>query len=672
MFSGKSIGTTIPINTWFTLFALVAYPVIGAILSAIAAVIIVAGGQGQRLATNAVFWPAASSLILSLIFGAYGASAKQLFVLVPAGVAIALATARLWIGDKPQNRLRELSNPLTISLVLVGGSIVAEPRDWISPSLRITLVVVYGALVLVAAAMVNRMRSPYAVGELHRRSWRRSLIVYSILVLMIVGATLLTHDHVVSPDGLPPRRAANGRRPNVILITLDSVRADHLSLYGYARNTTPVLKEFATTAFVYTSAISSANHTLPSHGAIFTGMPPSRNGADRYFPNASTYVPNRIGPKPVLAELLLQRGYRTGGFAANTAFLLPIFGFDRGFEIYDCEIADTFFSQTGYRQYLLRSLLRHLMAELIAPVRSDAVFLDAEQINQKAINFVRSARVNRDPFFLFLNYMDAHSPYVPPHPYEQRFPGNDPSFRWAQYSNLADRSIWLHQPMTDREFQHLTSQYDGSIAYLDRKLGELFERLRELDALQDTLVVITADHGEGFGESYIVGHGISLYQHQIHVPLIIKFPESRSASTVISPVSAVDILPTIMDVAGAPLPQSTGISLFHGDLSKRRWVMSESYHPRVPGPNAGAGKPVEIAYVFGTLKEIFGSGRQTELYDLSSDPNETTNLFGHRDVAPELQSAMAASFAEERSRSAGDRITDERVMRRLRALNYLR
>lgn len=312
------------------------------------------------------------------------------------------------------------------------------------------------------------------------------------------------------------------------------------------------------------------------------------------------------------------------------------------------------------------------MAELIAPVRSDAVFLDAEQINQKALSFVRSARVNRAPFFLFLNYMDAHAPYVPPHPYEQWFPGDDPRFRWTQYNKLADKAVWHHQPMTGREFRHLTSQYDGSIAYLDWKLGELFDGLRELDGLEDTLVVVTSDHGEAFGESYIVGHGISLYQHQIHVPLIIKFPGRRDAGTVTSPVSAVDILPTIMDVAGAPLPKTMGISLYHADRSMRRWIMSELYHPRVLGPNPDAGKPVEIAYVFGSLKEIFGSGRQTELYDLSSDPNETTNLFGRREVAPELQAAMAAGFDEERSRSAGDRVTDERVLKRLRSLNYLR
>jgi arylsulfatase A-like enzyme len=487
----------------------------------------------------------------------------------------------------------------------------------------------------------------------------------------IVGATLLTHDHIVTPDALPPRRAVSDRRPNVILITLDSVRADHLSLYGYARNTTPGLNRFAKTAVVYTSAISSANNTLPSHAAIFTGAPPSRNGANRYFPNASTSFPNRIGPAPVLAELLSRRGYRTGGFAANTAFLLPVFGFDRGFEIYDCEVADDFFSAAANRAYLLRSFLRHLVAERFASIRSDAVFLDAERMNQKAIRFVRSARANREPFFLFINYMDAHSPYVPPSPYDQLFPGKDMSFQWNQYSDLAGRSIWDHRPLKVREVQHLTSQYDGSIAYLDRKLGDLFERLRELDAFEDTLVVITSDHGEAFGESYIVSHGITLYQHQIHVPLIIKFPRSRIVSTVTAPVSAVDILPTIMDVAGSPVPGGAGISLYHGDFTRPRWVMSESYHPRVLGPNADAGKPVEIAYVFGTLKEIFGSGPQTELYDLSSDPNETTNLFGRREVAPELQSAMAASFAEERSRSSGERVTDEQVLRRLRALNYL-
>lgn len=663
--------TTFPINTWFTLFVLVAYPVIGAILAAIIALIAMLAGLGQQTDKDAIFWSAASSLTLSVIFCAYAVSEKQLFVLVPGGTAIALATARFRIGNNPRSRLRGLTNPLTISLVRVGGSIVAEPREWVSLPLRIALAALYGAVVLVVAALGHRMWRRHAGGRLES-SWRRSLIVYSLLVLVIVTATLLTHHQAGSLEGLPQRRTRNGHRPNVILITLDSVRADHLSLYGYARNTTPGLKRFARTAAVYTSAISSANHTLPSHGAIFTGAPPSRSGADRYFPNGSTYFPNRIGPKAVLAELLFRRGYRTGGFAANTAFLLPAFGFDRGFEIYDCEVADYFFSATGIRRYLLGSLLRHVLAELIAPVRSDAVFLDAEQINQKAINFVRSAKVGGAPFFLFLNYMDAHSPYVPPSPYDELFPGKDRSFRWNQYSTLSDRCMWHHQPLTDREIQNLTSQYDGSIAYLDRQLGELFDRLRELDALEDTLVVITADHGEAFGESYIVGHGISLYQNQIHVPLLIKFPRSHLAATVSDPVSAVDILPTIMDVAGAPLPRGAGVSLYHGDLSKPRWVMSESYHPRVLGPNADAGKPIEIAYVFGTLKEIFGSGRQTELYDLSSDPNETINLFSRREVAPQLQSAMAASFAEERSRSSVDRITDERVLRRLRSLNYLR
>ncbi len=299
MFAGKPEPsvTPFPINTWFTLFVLVAYPIIGWILSAIIAAITIYAGFGRQLANNDPFWLAASTLILSVIFGAFALSVNEPFVLAPVAIAIALSAARFRIGNNPRSRLGELTNPLTISLVLVGGSIVAEPRQWVSAPLSVVLVVVYGVLVFIVASLFYRLRRLHAV-EGSERSWRRYLIVYSILVPAIVGATLLTHDHIVTPDALPPRRAVSDPRPNVILITLDSVRADHLSLYGYARNTTPGLNRFAKTAVVYTSAISSANNTLPSHAAIFTGAPPSRNGANRYFPNASTSFPNRIGPAP--------------------------------------------------------------------------------------------------------------------------------------------------------------------------------------------------------------------------------------------------------------------------------------------------------------------------------------------------------------------------------------
>ncbi|HJQ84480.1 MAG TPA: sulfatase [Candidatus Binatia bacterium] len=302
--------------------------------------------------------------------------------------------------------------------------------------------------------------------------------------------------------------AACGRdpRPDVVLVVLDTVRADHLSLYGYPRPTMPKLEAFAADAVVYRNAIAPDTWTPPSHASLFTGLAPSDHGV-RYArdrPGGGVYA--LAGSVPTLAERLSQAGYRTAGFAGNDAYLDPLFGLDRGFARY-----------------------RHVGLERagkLVPVVSA---------------WLRRRRGRS--VFLFLNVMDAHEPYDPPPPYDRLFPG--------RLDRPVGRHIGTRVPDAD-EAAHYVSQYDGELRYVDDGLAEIFAALRATDRYENALIVVTADHGELLGDGGRWGHGGEPVRALVHVPLIVKYPGGARRGVEEQPVSLVDVAPTILAVLGLP------------------------------------------------------------------------------------------------------------------------
>jgi arylsulfatase A-like enzyme len=463
---------------------------------------------------------------------------------------------------------------------------------------------------------------------------------------------------------------AQGKHTPVVLITMDTVRADHLSVYGYQRNTTPNLALLAAESTLYRNAVAAADMTLPTHAAIFTGMYASWNGA-RY--NA----PEQVEPLPLskryatLAEMLAQKGYLTMSVAANVAYFQPHFGFNRGFAVYDAPSPLRFLSYD--RTYYLRFGVRSLLNRFVPTADFDLATRRASEVNAAIAQGLRRDWDGRKPLFLFANYMDAHSPYVPPRPFHRMFPANGLHLTTEEYFQLADGVAALRRPLMPSERDHLVARYDGSIAYLDSELGKLIASLKDKGLYDDSLVIITADHGEAFGEKNLVGHGLSVYQNQIGIPLIIKYPGQRSGRTIDYPVSHVDLLPTVLDVLGYQAPEYLqGRSLLHADDRPAPDLYSESFAQTKLIATHERFNRVERALVSGNMKLVSSTAGKRELYDISKDPEERQDLCGSaNETCATFQRKLEQWCALiPRLRSPTQKLTKE-SLDRLRSLGYV-
>lgn len=397
--------------------------------------------------------------------------------------------------------------------------------------------------------------------------------------------------------------------PNVLFIVLDTVRAQSLSLYGYNRPTTPQLAYLADRGITFEQAIATSPWTLPSHGSMFTGQYPHELTADWQQPIDDTY--------PTLAEVLSAQGYVTAGFAANTLYTTYEFGLNRGFSHYE-----DFRTSLGQVMNSPR-IGRKLMMDRRFARFQHSWRKTAEQLNHDFLQWLAHVEDGR-PFFAFLNYFDAHDPYLPPTEFALQFSDKQPRSHL-----LAGESI------TPAETEELRDAYDACIAYLDHSLGQLFESLDRQNALDNTFVIVVGDHGEQFGEHDLMLHGNSLYLPLLHVPLLLVFPATLpTGSTVVRPVTLRDIPATIIDVlaldtaftfpgrslarfwantAGTPLPEESILSEV-----KRGWAFPEWY-PGMQGPMK--------SLILGNTHYIknYGNGRE-ELYDLERDPEERHDL----------------------------------------------
>ena len=226
-----------------------------------------------------------------------------------------------------------------------------------------------------------------------------------------------------------------------------------------------------------------------------------------------------------LAEILSGNGYTTLAVLANCAYLRLEFGLDRGFGFYD--VRPSVRKTGGDGEYYLRPLVRPLLASLGSTAEIDRVYRRADQITDDGLRIFQAMRRRNAPFFLNLNYMDAHDPYVPPPPYRDLFPGRDPAFHNQQISALREQ-IAVKPPLAaSPELAHIISQYDGGIAYIDAEVKHLLDGMNNQVVRQHSPVIITSDHGEGLGERGVEGHPASVHQELVHVPLSIKYPRSE-------------------------------------------------------------------------------------------------------------------------------------------------
>lgn len=399
--------------------------------------------------------------------------------------------------------------------------------------------------------------------------------------------------------------------PNVLLLVLDTVRGMQLGTYGYSLDTSPKIDSIAQRGVVFENAFSTAPWTLPSHASMFTGKWPHELGVDWAAPLDRS--------NETIAERLNEAGYATGGFAANIIYVSWLFGLDDGFSRFvDYRLSP---SEVLGASNLGRALItswNQRTGSYIEPGR-----YDARRVNDVFLGWLDGVEAGR-PWFAFLNYFDAHDPYNPQEPYRTRFPGTREE--WRSLHDLRVRP--------PEELRALQAAYDGAIASLDQRVGDLLTTLKTRGALDNTVVIIVSDHGEEFGEHGHTGHGTSQYVQVLHVPLIVVLPDSSSAGMRIQRfVSLRDLAATIEDLTVGNKRRLPGHSLrplWSGDTLA-------SLSPIFSDVTRIATLPDRYPIAASDIQSLMNGNRwhlirplegSAELYDLVNDPGEARNLAG--------------------------------------------
>lgn len=412
-------------------------------------------------------------------------------------------------------------------------------------------------------------------------------------------------------------------QPNVLLLILDTARDENFSLSGYERPTTPHLGEWAARGVRFEWAVAPAPWTLPSHASMFTGRAPRELSTTLKRPLDGTF--------PVLAEALRTRGFATGGFVANMSYCSAEHGLARGFlhyEDYPRSIGGVVHASALGRWLSERQPLRTLTGSHDLLWRKNAA-----EVNREFLAWHR--RIGSRPFFAFLNYFDAHQPYLPPAPYDTRFA------RWPERWYTPRWIDGKFSEMTADEIAWTLDRYDGSLAYLDDQIDALLRELERRGALANTIVIVTADHGEHFGEHARVSHGNSLYTQLTRVPLLMLGPGLPPGTVVSHPVSLTALPATVLDLAAQPAESSFAVRslvpVWRDGAPPTDPVQSE-----MPGAMAAFGYSL---YAMGH-HYINWFRAEAELFDLARDPQETRNLAGDSAAAPLLArlDAMAAAL----------------------------
>ncbi len=421
-----------------------------------------------------------------------------------------------------------------------------------------------------------------------------------------------------SPERRPPQA--------VVLVSLDTLRPDHLGAYGYAKPTSPEIDRFRRDSVLFRDAVANAPSTLPSHASILTSLGPLHHGAS--LARESALRPG----VPTLASVLREAGFATASFNGGGQ-LHRTWGLDRGFEVYES-----------------------------APASASAEIGDDTMSQQLAAARPWLASVRERPFFLFLHTYEVHHPYTPrperlaameTH-YGGRLP-NEISIRLIKKINSGRKKL------LPGDLEHIVAAYDAEIASADAGFAELLRLLREMGRYESALVVLLSDHGEAFGERGKVGwHGDTLYDEQLRIPLIVKLPARRLAGTTIdAQVSGIDIAPTLLSILGIPIP--SGFSGSAVDLEGR----------------AARHAPWSIAGLDGVANEIavrtsswkWYTGR---LYDLRQDPRETVDVSGRHPDVTELLEGKLADIARSRPQAESTPVEVDRTLaERLEALGYV-
>jgi arylsulfatase A-like enzyme len=431
--------------------------------------------------------------------------------------------------------------------------------------------------------------------------------------------------------GEPDRQ---NRPRNVILIVVDTLRADRLSAFGYGRPTSPNLAAFARHAVRFDAARSQAACTFPSVNSLLTARWPA---AFLGQPNQALGIPPGI---PSLAEILQARGFHTVAVSASAVVrkspsrFNPGGGFARGFDVF----------------------------------HEDCVWQPASCVDAAAAEHLRPPAPGDQPLFLYLHYIDPHGPYQPPPTWRRRFATGAPDKEWVRKGNPNPIGDWLykgkpHPGFTPQDLQHLKDLYDEEIGFVDSQLGALFGRLRRSGLLESSLVILAADHGEEFLEHGDVKHCRNLFDTSLHVPLVVRVP-GGAARVVASPVQNLDLVPTVLDYLGIESGIKTAGAFAGRSL---RAAIEGKAEPEIQYALQGSLRSAaEGRY---KLIEDLATGKQA-LYDLKADPGETKDvLTAERRAYAPLRDALAKWLARNEGKGAAD--ASRAAQEKLRSLGYI-
>ncbi|MCK4303607.1 MAG: sulfatase-like hydrolase/transferase [Candidatus Eisenbacteria sp.] len=607
-----------------------------------------------------------------------------LLVYLGSGLAVSLAAGAVvsvWLATRAVQRRPVVvasyfvAGTFTLAAVLIAAPLVQhELREVVG---KVSFAIIYpvlGVLGLLFAIKTTRYLVCPALAAMiahpsGRISRARLILLLAIVGLLIPLTVFMSHKSTQQFGGRPTReglqsRPSNHAIQNVVLITIEGLRADHLGVYGYNRPTSPVIDSLAAESVLFEHCFSQGNCTELSFGSLFTSLYPSMHSVKRRK-TLATPLPEEFD---TLAECLRDAGLRTIGLMTNT-FLKREWNMTQGFD----EIIEF---HSGYASLLpVRYLLRLGVLDPLDQVpRTKAP--RAEGVVDEAIG--QLDWISNDPFFLFVHFMDTHYPYIPPRPYQNAFraEGASPAFgtelwegTWSTISMLPSDEELISQA----DLLRIADLYDGAIRYIDDAIGRLLHELDALGLSDNTILIITSDHGSEFFERGRLFHtNPFLYDELIHVPLLIRVPGLRQSRRVPEIVRHIDLMPTLVEIFDLPCVQSAqGQSLVPLLKGARGWkdvlAFSQSYEA--------------ISVRTRTHKVIHDlTTGESYCFDLQEDPGETTALDRASGEAPEeaspcdsLEVDLMKFFQRINVPPKGikTRELDKRAQEQLRSLGYM-
>jgi arylsulfatase A-like enzyme len=553
----------------------------------------------------------------------------------------------LLIWRKPSNAIRAalMAVPVLTLLLVTAYKLNLEvfPAFMSIPSILGNLALIIGAVLvwLLTARWLER----------HQDRLRR-VALNSTTACVLVALVFL---FVALPMGLARlwKVDAPEHYPNVLIVLIDALRADRLGAYGYHRNTTPKIDKIANSGWRFATAVAQAPWTKPSIGSLITGLYPRQtsisSGTWAQEGHEGEVLVRALAANHItLAEVLASNGYETAAFGENH-HLLPSLGFAQGYYTYDW--------YEPPRLGALGKFVKRFQPEFAAT-----------WINEHFINWLDANEGRK--FFAYLHHIDVHWPYKSPPPFSGMYTTSPPSEDFNSDKFMIRATEGLRQDSETRPsmetLRAMSDAYDEGIRHVDSEIGRLFDELSRRGLYDKTLIIITADHGEEFMDHGSLGHGRTLYEELIRVPLIVKFPcpgPHCDSRTVLAQVELVDVFPTVMRVIGLePRPHLAGRDLA-GAVTNSAAAYSEY-------ANLIATRMPDWKWIYDEKND---SG---ELYNLKQDPRELHDLANQETEVREMFTTQVLDFTVVHQRSAAVDATtieaDQTMLENLKALGYVK